>query len=86
MRPTLVSLGGGAPVRYAVIVEGSDTRAITEYDSRATAVLAIEREVDRLQAAGAIIEGDLSSGYLARWHEQGQRVSLRLTLAPVPVP
>ncbi len=67
MRPTLVSLGGGAPVRYAVIAEGSDTRVITEYDSRATAVLAIEREVDRLQAADATIAGDLASGYVAHW-------------------
>ncbi len=71
-------------MRYAVIAEGPDTRVITEYGSRAAAVLAIEREVERLQAAGATIEGDLSSGYVARWHEQGQRVSLRLTLAPVP--
>ena len=71
-------------MRYAVIAEGPDTRVITEYASRAAAVLAIEREVERLQAAGATIEGDLSSGYLARWHEHGQRVSLRLILAPVP--
>ncbi len=71
-------------MRYAVIAEEPDTRVITEYASRAAAVLAIEHEVDRLQAAGAIIEGDLSSGYLARWQEHGQRVSLRLILAPVP--
>ncbi len=67
-----------------VIAEGPDTRVITEYGSRAAAVLAIEREVDRLQAAGATIEGDLSSGYVARWHEHGQLVNLRLNLAPVP--
>ncbi len=71
-------------MRYAVIAEGPDTRVITEYASRAAAVLAIEHEVERLQAAGATIEGDLSSGYLARWHEHGQLVSLRLILAPVP--
>ena len=71
-------------MRYAVIAEGPDTRVITEYASRAAAVLAIEHEVEHLQAAGATIEGDLSSGYLARCHEHGQRVSLRLILAPVP--
>ena len=68
----------------AVIAEGPDTRVITEYASRAAAVLAIEREVERLQATGATIEGDLSSGYLARWQAHGQRVSLRLILAPAP--
>ena len=71
-------------MRDAVIAEGPDTRVITEDASRAAATLAIEREVDRLQAAGAAIEGDLSSGYLARWQAHGQLVSLRLILAPVP--
>ena len=71
-------------MRYTVIAEGPDTRVITEYASRAAAVVAIEQEVERLQAAGATIEGDLSSGYLARWQEHGQRVSMRLSLAPVP--
>ena len=40
----------GAPVRDAVIGEGLDTRVITEYASRAAAVLAIEHEVERLEA------------------------------------
>ncbi len=71
-------------MRYAVIAEGPDTRVITEYASRAEAVLAIEHEVERLQAAGATVEGDLSSGYVARWQEHGQFVSTRLILAPVP--
>ena len=66
---------------HLVIAEGPDTRLVTEYASRAQAVLAIEQEVERLQAAGATIEGDLSSGYTARWEEQGWPVSLRLTLA-----
>ncbi len=71
-------------MRYAVIAEGPDTRVITEYASRAAAVLAIEHEVERLQAAGATVEGDLSSGYVARWQEHGQLVSMRLTLARTP--
>ena len=66
---------------HLVIAEGPDTRLVTEYASRAHAVLAIEQEVERLQAAGATIEGDLSSGYTARWEEQGWAISLRLTLA-----
>ncbi len=66
---------------HLVIAEGPDTRLVTEYASRAHAVLAIEQEVERLQAAGATIEGDLSSGYTARWEERGWPVSLRLTLA-----
>ena len=69
--------------RYTVTAEGPDTRLITEYATRAEAVLAIEREVERLQAAGATIEGDLSSGYVARWWEHGQPVRLHLMLAPV---
>ena len=72
--------GGG---RYAITAEGPDTRLITEYPSRAAAVLALEREIDRLQAGGATIEGDLASGYTARWEAYGQRVSLRLTLSAV---
>ena len=67
--------------RYTVIIEGPDTRLVTEYATRAEAVLAIEGEVDRLLAAGATIEGDLTSGYTARWAERGQPVSLRLTLS-----
>ena len=35
--------GGG---RYAITAEGPDTRLITEYPSRAAAVLALERELD----------------------------------------
>jgi hypothetical protein len=66
--------------RYTVILEGPDTRLVTEYATHAEAVLAIEGEVDRLQAAGATIEGDLTSGYTARWEERGQPVRLRLTL------
>ncbi len=52
------------------------------YATRAAAVLVlvIEHDVDRRQAAGAIIEGDLASGYVARWQERGQPVSLRLTV------
>ncbi len=68
---------------YAVTAEGSDTRLVTEYSSRAAAVLALEREIDRLQAGGAIIEGDLASGYTARWEAYGQPVRLRLTLSEV---
>ena len=68
---------------YPVTADGPDTRLITEYATRTEAVLAIEREVERLQAAGATIEGDLSSGYVARWREHGQPVRLHLTLAPV---
>ncbi len=49
-------------MRYAVIAEGPDRRVITEYARRPEAVLAIEREVERLQAADATIEGDLSRG------------------------
>ncbi len=67
-------------MRYAVITEGPDTRVITEDASRAAAVLAIEHEVERLQAAGATIEGDLTSGDVARWQERGQPVSLRRVL------
>ncbi len=66
-----------------VILEGPDTRLVTTYATRAEAILAIEGEVDRLQAAGATIEGDLTSGYVARWQERGQPVSLRLTLGQV---
>ncbi len=73
--------GGG---RYAITAEGPDTRLITEYATRAEAVLALEREIDRLQAGGATIEGDLASGYTARWEAYGQRVNLRLTLSVVP--
>ena len=58
-------------MRYAVIAEGPDTRVITEDASRAAAVLVIEREVERLQAAG---------GSIARWHEHGHLVSLRRSL------
>ncbi len=65
---------------HLVIAEGPDTRLVTEYASRAQAVLAIEQDVERLQAVGATIEGDLSSGYTARWEERGQPVSLRLVL------
>ena len=64
-----------------VILEGPDTRLVAEYATRAEAILAMEGEVDRLQAAGATIEGDLSSGYVARWQEHGQPVSMRLVLA-----
>ena len=71
-------------MRHLVIAEGPDTRLVTEYASRAQAVLAIEQEVERLQAAGATIEGDLASGYTARWEERGWPVSLRLTLAAGP--
>ncbi len=70
--------------RHVVIAEGPDTRLVTEYATRAEAVLAIEHEVERLQAAGATVEGDLSSGYVARWQEHGQVVSMRLTLARAP--
>ncbi len=70
--------------RYAITAEGPDTRLITEYSTRAEAVLALEREIDRLQAGGATIEGDLASGYTARWEAYGQPVSLRLTLSAVP--
>ena len=66
--------------RYVVTLEGPDTRLLTEYATRAEAVLAIEREVDALQATGATVAGDLSSGYVARWWERGQLVSLRITL------
>ncbi len=66
--------------RYAVITEGLDTRVATTYASRAEAVLALEQEIDRLQADGATIEGDLASGYTARWVEHGLPVSMRLTL------
>jgi len=66
--------------RYTVTLEGPDTRLVTEYATRAEAVLAIEGEVGQLQAAGATIEGDLTSGYTARWVEDGLPVSLRLTL------
>ncbi len=31
----------------------------------------LEAEVARLQAVGATIEGDLTSGYIARWQEGG---------------
>ena len=41
---------------YVVILEGPETRLVTEYASRAEAVPAVEQEVDRLQAAGATIE------------------------------
>ncbi len=73
-----------AAVSSVVILEGPDTRLVTAYATRAEAILALEGEVDRLQAAGATIEGDLSSGYIARWQEHGQRVSMHLILAPVP--
>ena len=53
---------------------------VTEYASRAEAVLAIQREVDTLQATGATVAGDLTSGYVARWWARGQVVSLRITL------
>src|SRR5215212_6108719 len=43
-------------VSYVVILEGPETRLVTEYASRAEAVPAVEQEVDRLQAAGATIE------------------------------
>ena len=66
--------------RYIVILEGPDTRLVTEYASRAAAVLAIEQEVDTLQATGATVAGDLSSGYVARWWEGGHLVSMRITL------
>ncbi len=69
-----------AAVSTVVILEGPDTRLVTEYATRAAAILAIEGEVDRLQAAGATIEGDLASGYVARWQERGQPVSMRLVL------
>ena len=70
-----------AAVSAVVILEGPDTRLVTAYATRAEAILALEGEVDRLQAAGATIEGDLSSGYVARWQEHGQPVSMRLTLS-----
>ncbi len=69
--------------RYAITAEGPDTRLITEYPTRAEAVLALEREVDHLQAGGATIEGDLASGYTARWAAYSQQVSVRLTLSEV---
>ena len=78
-RPTRPRAGG----RYAITAEGPDTRLITEYATHAAAVLALEREIDRLQAGGATIEGDLASGYTARWEAYGQRVSLRLMLSAV---
>ena len=72
-----------APGRYVVILEGPDTRLLTEYATRAEAVLAIKQEVDQWQAAGATIAGDLSSGYVACWRRRGQHVSLSLTLGQV---
>ncbi len=69
--------------RYVVTLEGPDTRVLTEYATRAEAVLAIEGQVDRLQAAGATIAGDLASGYVARWWERGHAVSMRITLGEV---
>ncbi len=78
-RPTRPRAGG----RFAITAEGPHTRLITEYATRAEAVLALEREIDRLQAGGATIEGDLASGYTARWEAYGQPVSLRLTLSAV---
>ena len=69
-----------AAVSAVVILEGPDTRLVSAYATRAEAILALEGEVDRLQAAGATIEGDLTSGYTARWQERGQPVSIRLVL------
>ena len=69
--------------RYAITAEGPDTRLVTEYSSRAAAVLALEREIDRLQVGGATIEGDLASGYTARWGAYGQPVRLCLALSGV---
>ena len=69
--------------RYAVVTEGLATRVVTTCASRAEAVLALEQEVDRLQADGATIEGDLASGYTARWAAYGQQVSMRLMLSEV---
>ncbi len=46
-------------------------------------MLAIEQEATRLLRAGATIEGDLTSGYTARWEAHGLPVSMRLTIAPV---
>ena len=69
--------------RYVVTLEGPDTRVLTEYATRAEAVLAIEQEVDHWRDAGATITGDLSSGYVACWRRRGQHVSLSLTLGQV---
>ncbi len=69
--------------RHVVTLEGPDARVLTEYATRAEAVLGIEQEVDQWRAAGAMIEGDLSSGYVVRWRQRGQQVSIRLTLGQV---
>ena len=69
--------------RYVVILEGPDTRLLTEYATRAEAVLAIEQELARLDVIGATIAGDLASGYVARWWKRGQVVSMRITLGQV---
>ena len=70
-------------MRFRVIAGGPDTHVVTEYATYAEAVLTIEQEVECLQAAGATIEGDLSSGYAARWQERGHLVSMRLTLGQI---
>ena len=68
---------------YVVTLEGPDTRLLTEYATRAEAVLAIKQEVEEWRAAGATVTGDLSSGYVAHWRQGEQQVSLRITLGQV---
>ena len=47
--------------------------------------ISIEGDViERLNADGTAERIDVPPGAFTRWHEHGQRVSLRLTLAPVP--
>ena len=71
---------------YAVITEEVDDPQNSEalfYPTRAAAETALDQYLTYLQAAGAMIEGDQASGYVARWQDRGHPASIRLTIAPV---
>ncbi len=71
---------------YAIITEdlgdpqGNDAQV---YPTRDAAETALQQYLIYLQAAGAIIEGDQSRGYIVRWQDRGQVVSMRITLGQV---
>ncbi len=74
------------PVSYAIITERLNDPQDNEplvYSTRAAAERALQQYLAYLQAAGATIEGDLTSGYVARWQDRGHLVSMRLTIGQV---
>ena len=60
---------------YAVITEELDdpqNNEVLVYPTRAAAEAALRQYLTYLQAAGAMIEGDQASGYVARWSRGDQ--------------